>query len=135
MLFQYLKKHDLLNKMIYRPISILPCVSKIFEKLLIDQLRMYFNNDIFSQYLSGYRSGYGCQDVLLHFISLCKEALDDGDVGLALLTDLSKAFECLQSKIPICKLRAYGLSVDACELLKNYFCERKQRVKLGNKNS
>ena len=113
----------------YRPISILPCMSKIFEKLLIDQLGMYFN-DVFSQYLSGYRSGYGCQDVLLHFISLCKEALDDGDVGLALLTDLSKAYDCLPYKLLICKLRA-----DACKLLKSYFCERKQRVKLGNKNS
>ena len=62
-------KDDLLNKINYRPISILPCISKIFEKLLIDQLRMHFN-DIFSQYLSGYRSGYGCQDVLLHFLSV-----------------------------------------------------------------
>ena len=97
-------KDDLLNKMNYRP-SILPCMSKIFEKLLIDQLGMYFN-DVFSQYLSGYRSGYGCQDVLLHFISLCKEALDDGDVGLVLLTDLSKAYDCLPYKLLICKLRA-----------------------------
>ena len=64
------------------------------------------------------------------FISLCKEALDDGDVGLALLTDLSKAYDCLPYKLLICKLRA-----DACKLLKSYFCERKQRVKLGNKNS
>ena len=85
---------------------------------------MYFG-DIFSQYLSGYRSGYGCQDVLLHFISLCKEALDNGDVGLALLTDLSKAFDCLPCKLLICKHRAYGLSVDACKLLKSYSCERK----------
>ena len=95
---------------------------------------MYFNN-IFSQYLSRYKSGYGCQDVLLFFISLYKEALDGGDVGLALLTDLSKAFDCLPYILLICKLRAYGLSVDACKLLKNYFCERKQRVKLGSNNS
>ena len=54
---------------------------------------------------------------------------------MALLTDLSKAFDCLPYRLLICKLRAYGLSVNACELLKSYFCERKQRVKLGDKYS
>ena len=62
-------------------------ISKIFEKLLILQLKMYFD-DIFSQYLSGYRTSYGCQDVLLHFINIFKKALDDGNVCMALLTDL-----------------------------------------------
>ena len=84
------KKNDLLNKVNYRPISILSCISKIFEILLILlilQLRMYFD-DIFSQYLSGYRASYVCQDVLLHFINICKKALDDGNVCMALLTDL-----------------------------------------------
>ena len=102
------KKNDMLNKMNYRSISILSCISKIFEKLLTSQLRMYFD-DIFSRYLSGYGASYGCQDVLLHFINICKKALDDGNVCMALLTDLSNAFNC--------------------------FCERKQRVKLGDKYS
>ena len=128
------KKNDMLNKMNYRPISILSCISKIFEKLLISQLRIYFD-DIFSQYLSNYRASYGCQDVLLHFINICKKALDDGNVCMASLTDLSKALDCLPYRLLICKLRAYGLSVNACELLKSYFCERKQRVKLGDKYS
>ena len=52
---------------------------------------------------------------------------------MALLTDLLKAFDCLPCRLLICKLREYGLSVNACELLKSYFCERKQRVKLGDK--
>ena len=78
-------------------------------------MRKYFD-DIFSQYLSGYRTSYGCQDVLLHFINICKKALDDGIVCIALLTDLSKAFDCLLHRLLICKLRAYGLSVNVCEL-------------------
>ena len=64
-----------------------------------------------------------------------KNALDDGNVCMALLTDLSKAFDCLPYKFLSCKLQAYGLSVNACKLLKSYFCERKQRVKLGDKYS
>ena len=54
---------------------------------------------------------------------------------MALLTDLSKAFDCLPYRRLICKLRAYGLSVNACERLKSYSCERIQRVKLGDKYS
>ena len=76
------KKNDMLNKMNYRPISILSCISKIFKKLSLSQLRMYVD-DIFSQYLSGYRTSYGCQDVVLHFINICKKALDDGNVCMA----------------------------------------------------
>ena len=57
------KKNDMLNKINYRPISILSCISMVFEKLLISQLRMYFD-DISPQYLSGYRASYGYQDVL-----------------------------------------------------------------------
>ena len=86
------KKHDMLSKINYIPLSVLPCILKILKKLLIDQLRMYFN-DIFSQYLSRYRSGYECEDVLLHCVSLCIKTLGDGYVGLALLTDLSKSLD------------------------------------------
>ena len=66
------KNNEMLNIMNYRPISILSCISKIFKKLLILQLKMYFG-DIFSQYLSGYRTSYGCQNVLLHFVNICKK--------------------------------------------------------------
>ena len=51
------------------------------------------------------------------------------------MTDLSKAFDRLPYRLLICKLRAYGLRVNACELLKSYFCERKQRAKLRDKYS
>ena len=48
------KKDDMLNKNNYRPVNILPCMSKIFEGVLVEQLNSYFN-DIFSSFLSGFR--------------------------------------------------------------------------------
>ena len=78
-LVRIFKKNDMLNKMNYRPISILSCISKIFKKILISQLRMYFD-DTFCQYLSGYRTSYRCKDGLSHFINICKKSLDDGNV-------------------------------------------------------
>ena len=50
-----------------------------------------------------------------------RKLLDDGNVCMALLTDLAKAFDCLPHRLLICKIRAYGLSVNACELLKVIF--------------
>ena len=53
-----------LKKENYRPVSILPCLSKIFERVMADQLNTYFR-DIFDEALSAFRTGYSSQDTLL----------------------------------------------------------------------
>ena len=78
----------------YRHISILTCVSKIFEKVLVQQLSEYFENKC-SESMSGFRKGYSCQDVLIRFIEKCKQRADNGIISGAVLTDLSKAFDIL----------------------------------------
>ena len=123
------KKNDRLNKVNYRPVSVLPCLSKVFESIYIDQLNKYFDS-LLSPYLSGFRKSHNCQHVLLDFIKKCKSALDEGKMYGALLTDLSRAFDCLPHKMLITKLNAYGVDSKACMLLSNYFVGRKQRVKL-----
>ena len=120
-----------MEKSNYRPVSILSCLSKIFEKILITQLSEFFD-DIFSPHMSGFRKAHGCQDVLLHFTNNAKLSLDDRNVTLALLTDLSKAFDCLSYKLLIAKLHAYGVDKNSCLIILNYFTNRKQRVKLGD---
>ncbi len=62
----------------------------------------------------------------------CKLAIDTSHVYGILLTDLSKAFDCLPYKLANCKLRGYGLSPDSCKFIMSYFTNRKQRVKVGN---
>ena len=81
------KKGEKMEKSNYRPVSILSCLSKIFDKILITQLSEFFD-DIFSPHMSGFRKAHGCQDVLLHFTNNAKLSLDDRNVTLALLTDL-----------------------------------------------
>ena len=56
------KKNDNLCKMNYRPVSILTCISKIFESLINEQLSAHFIS-IFHDYLSAYRKGYSCQSL------------------------------------------------------------------------
>ncbi len=88
------KRGDPLDKANYRPISVLPFISKVFEGLMLDQLLRTFDQ-ILSQHVSGFRKGFGCQNVLMKFVEDCKAALDERKVCGALLTDLSKSFDCL----------------------------------------
>ena len=114
----------------YRPLSVLTCLSKIFERVYNDQMGVYFK-DILSTLLSAFRKRYGCPHVLTKLMENVKQALDEGEnVGLILL-DLSKAFDCLPHRLLLCKLNAYGVSYDACSLIKSYLCQRLQRVKVA----
>ena len=61
--------------------------------------------------------------------------MDNGNMYGALLTDLSKAFECLPHRLLTAKLRAYVVSNDSCMLIANYFQDCTQRVKVGNVKS
>ena len=128
------KKNDMLDKKNYRPISILPCLSKIFEGVLVDQLTSYFD-EILSPFMSGFRKNHNCESVLLRYTENCRLNLDNNQVYGSLLTDLSKAFDSLKYRLLITKLDAYGVSENSCMLLASYFQERSQRVKLGNVKS
>lgn len=128
------KKNDMLNKKNYRPVSVLPCISKIFEAILIDQMSFYLES-MLSNHLSGFRKGHSCQNVLNRFVESCKLNLDNGDVFGAILTDLSKAFDCLPHCLLISKLHAYGVNKESCELIASYFRSRKQRVNIGKDKS
>ena len=58
--------------------------------------------------------------------------VDNGGVFGALLTDLSKAFDCIPHDLIIAKLEAYGFHIDALKLIHNYLSNRKQRVKVND---
>ena len=74
------------------------------------------------------QEGYSTQDRLLAMVVNCKNVLDQGKKYGALLTDLSKAFDCLPHDLIVVKLHAYGFSTELLKLIKSYLTERKQRV-------
>ena len=125
------KKGDGLLKKNYRPVSILPTISKIFEQTLSSQLTDFFEN-IFSPFLSAFTKGYSCQSTLIKLVEDWKKALNNELVVGAVLMDLSKAFDCLPHDLLIEKLRAYGLDNDSANLMSDYLSNRFQRVKTGN---
>ena len=123
------KKNDRTLKTNYRPISVLSALSKVLEKFLFKQMSDYFDN-IFSEYLSGFRKGYGCHHVLMRMIENWKNALDNKKVIAALSMDLSKAFDCLQHDLIIAKLHVYGFEMQALKLIYSYLSKRFQSVRV-----
>ena len=99
------KKGPRTSKNNFRPVSILPVFSKIFERLLCRQLSEFFDN-IPSKFRCDFRKCYGTQHFLLLMLEIWKEATDNNKAFSALLTDLSKAFDCLSHDLLIAKLYA-----------------------------
>ena len=124
------KKDNCLLTKNYRPVSVLPCLSKVLELVLNNQLKS-FTNKILSPLISAYRAGYSCEFTLIKLIETWRQALDKGEATAAVLMDLSKAFDCLPHGLLIAKLKAYGLSTESCVLMASYLRKRLQRVKLG----
>ena len=101
------KKDDKNDKSNYRPVSILPSLSKAFEKCLYDQIYAY-TDSILSKVQCGFRKGYSSQHSINAMIEKWRCNLDQGGICGALFTDLSKAFYCLVHDFLTAKLEAYG---------------------------
>ena len=124
------KNSDSFHKKNYRPITVLPSVSKVFERLLVNQM-LPFVSRFLSPNLCAYRQGYNTQHALLKLVETCKKTLDNkGFVG-AVLMDLSEAFDCLNHELLLAKLNAYGFSKNAIKMVHSYLAGRKQRVKIN----
>ena len=105
------KKGDvtLLNN--YRPISLLPCVSKIFEMVLFNQLYEYFDrNDLLTQHQYGFCKNHSTEFAAMELIDRVANLLELGKIPFKLYIDLSKAFDVLNHDILLSNLQFYGLN-------------------------
>ena len=124
------KKDDNTRKENYRPISILPSISKFFERLIFQQVTSYVSR-LLSPYLCGFRKGYNAQHALLRLKNNMNICLDKREkVGLFMM-DLSKAFDCIPHELLIAKLYAYGFSDKSLKLIYSYLKKRSQRVNIN----
>ena len=114
----------------FRPISVLPTVSKLFERIMDKQIVSYIT-PFLSSLLCGFRKGYSAQHALVRLLEKFKISLDEGGKAGAVLMDLSKAFDCIRHDLLIAKLHAYGFSREALTLINDYLTNRQQRVKVN----
>ena len=126
------KKLENILKENYRPVSLLPVVSKIFERIMLKQMKPFIERFL-SKWLCGYRKGYNAQYALVAMMEKLKECLDKkkGIYG-AVLMDLSKAFDTINHELLIAKLDAYGFGEDSLQILASYLSDRQQRTKINS---
>ena len=101
---------------------------------MLKEISEFFEN-IFSKNQCGFKKDHSTQQCLSVMLEKWKRSVDSGKAFGALLTDLSKAFDCLDHELLIAKLNAYGFSLPALRLIHDYLSHRKQRTRVNNSYS
>ena len=117
----------------YRPISILPVLSKIIESVMYSQLMHYFSeNKVFSTQQYGFRPNRSTEIAALELMDRNIDNMNKSRCPINLYVDLSKAFDSLDHNILLSKLIFYGLDDKAINLSRSYLSNRDQFVQLDN---
>ena len=119
----------------YRPISTLPCLSKVLETLVLSQLKCFLScHAVLSPQQSGFRSSHSTITATTLVTNDIVSALDKGNHCAALFVDLSKAFDTVDHPLLLNKLSGIGLDSGACAWFHDYLFLRRQCIKssLGN---
>ena len=113
----------------YRPISILPTLSKIFEKLLHKRIYNFLeHSNIIYDYQFGFTQGYSTMHAVQTAISSVITSLNSSYHSMGIFIDFSKAFDTIQHSILLKKLDHYGIRGIALDLIKDYLNNRKQYI-------
>ena len=125
------KKGDEFCKNNFRPVSVLPALNNIFERILAKQLEPFYQ-DILSDFISAYRPNFRCETSLLRLTEDWRKSRDSKETVAVVSMDLSKAFDSIPHALLLAKLKAYGLGETSIVLLRSYLSTRIQRVKIGD---
>jgi hypothetical protein len=120
----------------YRPISLLPSLSKVIERVMHNQVVNYFTEmKLFYDNQYGFRKSHSTELSALELINRILKSMDKNEVPQAVFIDLSKAFDTINHQILLNKLQYYGIKDKALNLFESYLSNRKQYLSLGSTNS
>ena len=122
-IFKKGKKNDLNN---YRPISVIPTVAKILEKIVYEQLFSYFNDNLLTPCQSGFRSFHSTLTALTEATNNWSVNIDNGLLNGVVFLDLKKAFDTIEHSIILRKLQFYGIEQESLKWFQSYLDDRKQ---------
>ena len=109
---------DLTN---YRPLSCLPILSKIIEKMVSKQMNEYLNiHNLLNKHQYGFQTNKSTVHALLHIVGFISKALNNNELVVAVFLDLGKAFDLVDHNIPILKLEKYGIRGAALNCFRSY---------------
>ena len=116
----------------YRPISVLPLVSKIFEKFIYRQLYDYLQDDsLLNAYQSGFRSMHNTLTALVEITNNWSINIDKGLLNGVLFIDLKKTFDTIDHEIILRKLANYGIDQSTLRVFASYLCNRSQKCSVN----
>ena len=120
----------------YRPMSLLPAISKVFEKAAHIQLSNYFTqNKLFHHSQYGFREDPSTELAALELVDRIHLDLDKRKYPIAIYMDLSKAFDTLDHNILLNKLKYYGVKNTELSWFQSYLTERSQYVEINSHTS
>ena len=120
----------------YRPISLLPALGKLLEKVVsIRTTEFLKKNNVFSNHQFGFREGFSTEYAMVDIYEKLLHNLDKGYSSCAIFLDLAKAFDSVDHDILLQKLPKYGIRGNALKLFQSYLTARTQFVKLGRTES
>jgi hypothetical protein len=130
------KSGDKSNMDNYRPISLLSCFSKICEKIVANRLISFIDmQNLLSNNQFGFRKNHSTLHPMLKFTNFISNALNKKEHAIAIFCDLRKAFDCVDHKILLKKLKKIGISGTALSWFTDYLQNRKQFVVINGKTS
>ena len=117
----------------YRPISILPILDKIFEKLLYNRLVYFFEYcNIISENQFGFRKNKNTEQAVLKLFDNISPTFYKGGYSLCIMADLTRAFDTVDTTVLMNKLYAYGIRGVAHNLIRSFLTNRQQCINLPN---
>jgi hypothetical protein len=120
----------------YRPISILPILSKILEGIVSEQLQSFLTeNNLITPKQFGFLKGKSTKDALIDFTNKTFYSLNNGNCVLGVFIDFSKAFDTINHEILLLKLSHYKFTPNAINWFHSYLNGRTQCVQLNNEIS
>ena len=118
---------DQLSAKSYRPVALLPVVSKVLERVVFLQIVEYMeSNRLFHPNHHGFRSLHSTTTAMLQLYDSWVEAIEKGEMSAVVMIDQSAAFDCVDHNILRDKLALYGFDPDALAWIESYMSERKQ---------
>ena len=117
----------------YRPIFVLPCFSKIIERILRDRLCKYLikNNILYSKQL-GFQNGHSTGHAVVQLADQIIESFENNKYTLGVFIDLSRAFDTEDHSTLIKKIELYGITDSNHGLVESYLSNRRQFIQINN---
>lgn len=126
------KKQDRENMSFYRPVALIPILSKVFEKVIYNSIYQYFEKKkLFAEEQKGFRKSKTIDLAIYDFLSQVVTCLDKRIPVSALYMDMTKAFDFVDHTTLIKKLEVYGVRGNVAELIKSYLTNRQQLTQIS----